>query len=159
MRERPVYLREAFLSRIKSNSLTYTVDCSFVCTSPLAATTVVGLLRFQFGRVQVFPAEHVHTRAGIYNKFSFLRLVVDGSGKLLTLGGEKKVALSVFLSFKMFLGRSPRVSADTSLMSFNLFLRPGLKFHSTGTALMRNFDLYFTERWSFCFRGCLRDVA
>ena len=41
MKELPVYLREALLSRI--NSLTYTVASSFVGTSPLAVTTVVGL--------------------------------------------------------------------------------------------------------------------
>ena len=26
-----------------------------------------------------------------------------------------------------------------------------LKFHSVGTSLMRNFDLYFSKRWSFLF--------
>ena len=46
MRERPVYLREASPSRKKSNSLTYTVASSFVCTPPLAVTTVVGLHDF-----------------------------------------------------------------------------------------------------------------
>ena len=77
--------------------------------------------------------------------------IVDGAGKLHSLVGEKKVALSVSLSFKIFLAKSPRVSAGTSLLSLNFLLRSILKFHGVGTALMRKFDLYFTERWSFGF--------
>ena len=76
--------------------------------------------------------------------------IVDGAGKLHSLVGEKKAALSVSLSFKILLAISPRVSAHIAL-SFNLLLRSVLKFHGVVTALMRKFDLYFTERWSFGF--------
>ena len=44
VKELPVYLREALAVTNKSSSLTYTVASSFVSTSPLAVTTVVGLL-------------------------------------------------------------------------------------------------------------------
>ena len=49
------------------------------------------------------------------------------------------------------LGHSPRVSAGTSLLSFSLSLRPILKILSVRTAVMVNFDLYFTERRTFIF--------
>ena len=32
-----------------------------------------------------------------------------------------------------------------------LFMGPVLKFHSVGSSLMRMFDLYFSQRWSFLF--------
>ena len=76
--------------------------------------------------------------------------IVDGSGKLHSLVGEKKAALSVSLTFKIFLANL-HASPRTSLLSFNLLLRSVLKFHGVVTALMRKFDLYFTERWSFGF--------
>ena len=38
-----------------------------------------------------------------------------------------------------------------SLLSFSLILRPVLKFQSVRTALMRNFDLNFSERRKFVF--------
>ena len=69
-----------------------------------------------------------------------------GAGK-----SGKKVDLSVSLSFKMFLANlhaCPR--AHRSCLS-NLFLTFILKFHSVGTVLMKNFDLHFSERWSFVF--------
>ena len=50
----------------KSSLLTYTVASSFVSTSPLAVTTVVGFFflgdfhGIQFGRIKVFPADHAH---------------------------------------------------------------------------------------------------
>ena len=72
MRERPVYLREALLFTNKSNSQTYNVASSFVGTSLQVVTSVVGLSEtfhvFQFGRVQVFPAQHVPARAGSTTK-------------------------------------------------------------------------------------------
>ena len=63
--------------------------------------------------------------------------IADGRGKLHSLVGEKKVALSVSLSFKMFLASlhaSPR--AHRSSLSISS------KFHIVRTALMKNFDLY-----------------
>ena len=61
----------------KSTSLTYTVACSFVSTSPLAVTTVVGFFSdscgFQFCRVMVFPADHMRACSGIHHELSFLQ--------------------------------------------------------------------------------------
>ena len=60
----------------KSNSLTYTVASKFVCTSPLAATTVVGLLETL--RITIRLSSDLSCSAcalmpGIYNEFSFLQ--------------------------------------------------------------------------------------
>ena len=51
--------------------------------------------------------------------------------------------------FPVLLHWSEKFSAGTSILSFNLRLRSILKFHSVGTALMKNFDLHFTKRWTF----------
>ena len=77
--------------------------------------------------------------------------IVDGAGKLHSSVDEKKVVLSVSFELVDIIGQSPRVSAGASLLSFSLLLRPILKFHSVGTALVRNFDLYFIQRWTFVF--------
>ena len=42
------------------------------------------------------------------------------------------------------------LALGTSLPSFSLFTGPVLKFHSVGTSVMRNFDM-FSQRWSFLF--------
>ena len=47
-------------------------------------------------------------------------------------------------------GKIPCLAVRASLLSFSLFLRSVLKFYSVGTSL-RNFDLYFSKRWSFIF--------
>ena len=70
--------------------------------------------------------------------------IVDAVGKIHSSVGEKNVAFSFPL-------KSPRVSAGTSLVSFNLSLRSVLELHSVWTALMRKFDLYFIHRWTFVF--------
>ena len=54
---------DSFTVTNKSDSLTYTVASSFVCTSPVAVTTVVGLfktLTVANSAEFVFPAQHVH---------------------------------------------------------------------------------------------------
>ena len=62
------------------NSLTYTVASSCVCSSPLAVMTIVGL--HDFVKVSIsaslksFFAAHMHQRAGVNNKFSFLRFKI-----------------------------------------------------------------------------------
>ena len=100
----------------KSNSLTYTVASSFVCTSPLAVTTVVGLLEtfygFQFSRVQVFLVNVCMLAPESATNSLSSGFIADGACKLHSLVGEKKVALSVSLSLKMCLANlhaSPRV--------------------------------------------------
>ena len=104
VKERLVYLREA-----------YTVASSFVCTSPLAVTTVVGFL----GTVTV--SKSAEFRSFLLNMCMLAPesttnclssgFIVDGAGKLHSVVGEKNVALSVSLSLKMCLANilaSPR---------------------------------------------------
>ena len=43
----------------------------------------------------------------------------------------------------MFFDKVPCLATGTSLLSFSLFLRSVLEFHSVETSTMRNFDLYF----------------
>ena len=73
-------------------------------------------------------------------------------GKLHSSVGEKNVAFALFSEVIVVFGKSPRVSAGASLLSFSLLLRPVLKFHRAGIALMRNLDLYFIQRWTFFSR-------
>ena len=77
--------------------------------------------------------------------------IVDAAGKTHSSEGESNVALSSFFELRDILGKSPRVSAGASLLSFSLFPRSVLKFHSEGTALMRKFDLYHSDRRTFIF--------
>ena len=66
----------------------------------------------KIGRVQVLPAQHVHARAGNLQQNSLSSCcVTDGAGRHHSLVGEKNVALSFSLSFKIFLASlhaSPR---------------------------------------------------
>ena len=99
----------------KSNSLTYTVASPFVGTSPVAVTTVVGFS-------ETFTASNsAEFRSFLLNMCMLAPksttnclssgFTADGAGKLHSLVDEKKVALSVSLSFEMFLANlhaSPR---------------------------------------------------
>ena len=99
----------------KSKSLTCTVASSFVCASPLAVTTVVGFLEaltvsnsaeFRSFLLNMCVLAPESTTNCLPSGF-----MGDGSSKLHSLAGEKKVVLSVSLSFKMFLANlhaSPR---------------------------------------------------
>ena len=100
----------------------------------------------------------MHTCSGIYHKLSFLRFYCGRGRQKPLIGSRIECSSVLFLKLANIFGKSPRVSAGASLLSFNLFLEI-LKFHSVGTALMRKFDLYFTERWYFCVLGCLRDAV
>ena len=82
----------------------------------------------QFGLVQVFLADHVHTCSGIYHKL-FPRVYVDAAGKIHSSEGEQNVALS---SLQSVLEICPQISQRRVL-------------------LMKNFDLYFTKRWTCIF--------
>ena len=147
----------------KSTCLTQTGASSLVSTSPLAVTTVVGLLRtpygFQFGRVKVFPADSMHACSGVHHKFSFLQFYC-GCGRQNPLFGWR-TECSFFFSLSLLivlasLHASPRAHRSCLL---SLLLRSVLKFHSVGIALVRGFDLYFVGRWTFVFLGCLQDAA
>ena len=106
---------------------------------------------FQLGRVKVFLTDHVHTGCWIYHKLSFLRLFCWRSREYPFLRG--KVLCSLVFSFELVhvSGKVPSLASGTSLLSFSLFMGLVLEFHSVGTSLMRNFDLYFSNRWSFNF--------
>ena len=139
----------------KSNSLTYTVASSFVCTSPLAVTTVVGLSEtltvsnstelksFLLTMCILAPESTTNSLSSGF--------IVDAAGKIHSSAGEKNVVFVLFFELVNMFGQSPRVSAGASLLSFSLLLRSVLKFYSAGTALMRKFDLYFIQRWTLAF--------
>ena len=111
----------------KSNSRTYTVASSFVCTSLVAVITVVVLL-------------DVLT---VSNSASFRSFLLT----------RKRIECTFVFLFEIFNfpGKFPRISAGTSLPSRNPSWRSVLKFHSVWTSLVRIFDLYFSKRWSFLF--------
>ena len=114
VRVRPAYLREALLSRINP-ILWHTVASFLVFTSPLAATTVGGLLEtltvsnsaeFRSFLLDVCMDAPESTTNSLSSGF-----ILDGAGRHDSLVSEKKVALSVSLSFTIFLANlhaSPR---------------------------------------------------
>ena len=67
------------------------------------------------------------------------------------IGRRIERSFSRFFELIDILGKFPRVSAGASLLSSGLFLRSVLMFHGAGTALMRNVDLHFIQRWTFAF--------
>ena len=69
-------------------------------------------------------------------------LVVDAASKIHSSESGRNVAFS-FFELEEILGKS--------LLSFSLHLRSVLKFQSVGTALLKKFDLYFIQRWTFAF--------
>ena len=91
----------------KSYSLQHTVAASFVCTSPLAVTTVVGLLEtIAVSNSAEFRSflRSMHIDA-VESTTIFLSsgFMTDSAGRHQTSEGEKKIALSVSFSFKIFL--------------------------------------------------------
>ena len=140
----------------KSTSLTYTVASSFVSTSPLAVKHCRRTFRdpysFQFGRVKVFPADHMHACSGVHHKLSFLQLFCGCGRQNPLIGRRKECSFFPFFELKDILGKSARVSAGASLWSFSLLLRSVLTFHSVGTALMRTSDLKFIQQWTLLSR-------
>ena len=140
----------------KSNSRTYTVASSFVSTSPLAVATVVGFL-------ETFAV----SKSAELRSFLLTMCILapesttncPSSGFIVDAARRKECSFVLFFELKGILGKSPYISAGASLLSFSLLLRPILKFHSVGTALMRNFDLNVPERRTLFFLGCLLDAA
>ena len=109
----------------KSNSLTKTVASSLVCTSPLAVITVVVFL---------------------------LQLFCWRSREYPFLLGKVQCSLVFFFELEFVFSKIPSLASGTSLLSFSLFMGPVLKFHSVGTSLMRNFDIYFPNVGPFFSR-------
>ena len=99
-------------------------------------------------RLKVFLTDHVHVRSGIYHKLTFFGFYC-GCGRVYPLL-RRWIECSFVFCFekKDFLDQLPRISAGASLLSCSLSWRSVLKFHCVGTSLMRNFDIYFSQRWS-----------
>ena len=92
---------------------------------------------FQFSRIQVLFADHVHRRVGVYNKFSFLRFKSWWCKQAPIVRRWEECCFVFLLWFQKKFGQPPRCLAGTSLLPFRLFLRPILKFWSVGAAMMR----------------------
>ena len=116
VKELPGVSSRSITVTLKPSSLTYTVASSFVGTSPLAVTTVVGLLptlTVSYSAALVCPADHVHTCSGIYHKLSFLAFCC-GCGRQHPLLGRRIECSSVLFLwacryFLASLHASPRV--------------------------------------------------
>ena len=76
---------------------------------------------------------------------------VDAAKSTHSSAGKSNVALSFSVSLYMFLTRFQALlrahRCCRSISSWDL----SSKFHSEGTSLTRNFDIYFSQRWSFLF--------
>ena len=139
-----------FIVKNISNSLTYTVASSFVCTSLLAVTTVVGLLETltvsNSAEFRSF-AQHVHWCSGIYKEFSFHHTSFF-YWETPNFGRWEKSSFAFSLSFGTLLSilhASPR--AQRSCLSVSFWDRSCVQ-----TALMRIFDLNHSERWTLLSR-------
>ena len=123
-----------FIVKNISNSFTYTIAFSCVCTSPLAVMTIVGLHDFvkvsisaslkSFLLIICIDAPESTTSS----RFSGLRF---DAGRHLFSEGEKNVALWCSFVLKTLMASFHDASRGT------LLLRPILKFCSVGAALMR----------------------
>ena len=97
-----------------SNSLTFTVASSYVCTSPLAVS-------YDYRRTARF-------RQGIHLSITQVLLFSEG---------EKNAILSFSFNLLCTFGQLPRCFAGTLLLPLCLFLRSILKIWSVGAAVMR----------------------
>ena len=103
----------------------------------------------QLSRVTVFLTDHMHTRSWINYKLSFLWLMCWRNRKNPFLRGKMECSLVFFFELVHVLGKIPRLTSGTSLLSCSLFVGPNLEFYKVGTSLMSRFDLYFSKRGSF----------
>ena len=138
-----------FVVKNFSNSLTYTVASSCVCTSPLAGYDCCRTARFRqsmhFSFTQVLFSDHVHRHSGVCNKFSFLKFKSWCRQAPIFWRWEECCSL-MLLQFQHIFGQPPRCFTGPSLLPFRLFLRPILKFWSIGATLMRFTWTNVTER-------------
>ena len=129
-----------FIVKNISNSWTYTVASSCVCTSPLAVMTIVGLHDFvkvsisaslrSFLLIMCSDAPESTTNS----RPPGLRL---DAGRHLFSEGEKNVAFSCSFNFNTLLTSFHAASRATLILPLCLLLRPILKFWSVGATLMR----------------------
>ena len=111
----------------KSNSLTFVVASSLVCTSPLAVITVVGLLDVIMVSNSAELRSRLLTRCILVpesttNSLSSVSFV-EASGSTHSSEGVWNGAL-----YKVF-GKIPCLALGASLLSVSFFLRSVLKFH------------------------------
>ena len=151
VKELRVFSSRSITAMKKSNSLTCTVASPLVCTSSLAVITVVGFLDILMvsNSAELRFADHMHTSSGIYHKLSFLQLFCWCSWQYPFFRGRIECSFVVFFELVNVFGKIPCLASGASLLSFSLFIGPVLKFHSVGTSLIRNFDLYFLSNGPF----------
>ena len=129
-----------FVKKI-SNSLTYTVASSCVCTCPLAVVTIVGLHDFvkvpisaefkSFLLIICIDAPESTTN------FRSSGLRFDGAGRHLLSESEKNAALFFSFNLGIFLASFHAASRRHRSCHSCLLLRLVLKFWSVGVTLMR----------------------
>ena len=162
--ELPVYLREALLSRI----------------NPMLWHTLFPLLLLALRRWLSQPSSHFSdflrlpiqlnsglscspcacSRPNLQQILFFLRLDGGWGQQTPLIGKWEEGSFVRFFQLIDILGKFPRVSAGTSLLSCSLLLISVPKLHSAGTSLIGNFDLYFTKRWNFIFSDvCLTQCS
>ena len=152
VKELPVYLREALLSR--KNQIPWHALLPLLLSAPrrwLLPTSPEFLRILRFPNRQSSSLSCWRHPSLLQNQpqtlfppaFLWMRPAKP------THRRRQNAALSVSLSLIDLLGKFPRVSAGASLLSYGLFLRSVLKFHGVKTALMITFDLIFSERRSF----------
>ena len=110
----------------------------------------------QFSRVEVFPADDMHTCSGVHHKLSFLRLYCGWQTPL--IGRLKECSFVLFFELIDVFGKSPRVSVGASLLSFSLLLRSVLKFHRAGLRWWGILTCILFSNGPL-FLGCLHDAA
>ena len=147
----------------KSDCLTYYVASSLVCSSSLVVITIVGLLDVLMVSNSAELRSFLLTICilGPESTTNYLSSgsFVDAAGRTHSSAGKLNAACLFFFELVNVFGKSPRVHAGASLLSFSLFMGPVLKFRSIGTSLMRNFDIFFFQAMVLSFPGYLHDVA
>ena len=109
----------------KSNSLTYTVASSLVCTSPLAVTVVRFfdiLMVSNSAELRSFLLTILHACSGIYRKLSFRRFF-GGCGRQTQLIGRRiECSFVLFYELVNISGKVPCLAAGASLFVFQSLL-------------------------------------
>ena len=131
---------KTFIVKNISNSLTYTVASSCVCTSPLAVMTVVGLLDVvKLSNSASFKSFLliicIDTPQSTTN--SFLKFKGWWRRQAPIFWRWEECCVIFLLQFEDIFSQLPRCFTGTSFLPFRLLLRPILKFWSVGVALMR----------------------
>ena len=85
-----------------------------------------------FSMIQVFFADHMHRRAGVDNKFSFLSFKGWCRQAPIFRRWEECCSFLLLYFFKHTFGQRPRCFAGTLLLPLCLLLRPIFKFWSVG---------------------------